>query len=142
MDLVNLSVGTLPGHAKEPLADRCRRLAAARSFIVAAGHNRGLDLFLAAFDSLTGVGLGRLPSPFHLVHRPERKLEFVSQGRHEAVPWLGGAGVTLDASSFAAPILTGIAALLVERYRLGSVEELRGLAAEVARVAGPAALRS
>ena len=134
ISLVNLSLGTALEHERAPLLAACERARRGGMLIVAAAPNGGPATFPAAFDQVIGVAAGDFPSPWEFRHRPGAVAECTAAGRNQRLRWLGGGEEVMSGSSFAAPHITGIVALILERHPRATLEEVRGW---LGRLAGP-----
>lgn len=121
--LVNLSLGTTLEHERAPLLAACERARRGGMLIVAAAPNA--HTYPAAFDEVIGVDAGDFPSPWDFRHHPGAVVECTAAGRDQRVRWLAGREEVMSGPSFAAPHITGIVALILERHPGAGVEEVR-----------------
>ena len=119
--VVNLSLAT-PARFVPHLIPLCERAYYQEQVIVAARRNMPItdQGFPAEFACVLGVDNGELPLPVAMRYRPGRIIELEAPGDmvHVAAP--GGGYTTLSGTSFAAPVITAVCALL-----LGAFPELR-----------------
>jgi subtilisin family serine protease len=132
LPLVNLSLGTTLESERDALLAACRRAAEAGTVIVAAAPNAGAPAYPAVFDEVIGVAAGAFPSPWHFRHRPGAAIECTASGRDQRLLWLGGEEVVMSGTSFAAPHITGIVALILQRHPGASLAEVREMLARLA----------
>lgn len=132
--LVNLSLGTTLEHERAPLLAACERARRGGMLIVASAPNAGPTTYPAAFDDVIGVDAGDFPSPWDFRHRAGAVVECTAAAKHQRLRWLGGREEVMSGPSFAAPHITGIVALILERHPGASLEEVRGW---LGRLAGP-----
>lgn len=133
LPLINLSLGTVLESAREPLLAACRRAAEAGTLIVAAAAPRpGTAAYPAVFDEVIGVDAGNFPSPWHFHYHAGAAIECTASGREQRLRWLGGAEEVMSGTSFAAPHITGIVALILERHPGASLAEVRTMLARLA----------
>ena len=133
LPLVNLSLGTMLEAARDALHAACRRAADAGTVIVAAASPRaGAPAYPAAFDEVIGVDADAFPSPWHFRHRAGAAIECTASGHEQRLRWLGGAEEVMSGTSFAAPHITGIVALILERHPGASLAEVRAMLARLA----------
>jgi subtilisin family serine protease len=111
-DVVNLSLGTTKADWALPFYELCDRAYFAGTFIVAAANNVARPSFPSLFASVASVAchLGSDPLRFHV--NPSPPTEFLARGVDVEVPWKGGGTMTMTGNSFAAPHLSGLAALV------------------------------
>jgi len=133
--IINVSGGQLApsGVAETFLTDAVRYCAENGSLIVAAAGNDGCDCLHvpAALNSVLAVGATNaegLPGDFSNWGAAYAENGIVCSGDKIPGAALGGGVVELTGTSFAAPIVTGIAALLM------SLQQARGEAADAAAV--------
>lgn len=130
--VINVSLGTALEEALAPLSELCEQARRAGTTVVAAGHNAREQSYLAVFASVIGVVADRFDSPFWFRYRPGEAMECVAWGLEQPVLWLGGARVQRSGTSFAAPNIAGIVALIRERHPEASLEEVREVLAGLA----------
>lgn len=125
--LVNLSLGTLQAEAFRPLYATCEVARRKGTLVVSASHNGHGWSYPAAFDNVISVGADAFDSPFTFRYVPGAAVECIAHGRGVPVLWRGGEERVVGGNSFAAPHVTGIVALLLERYPQATLEEVREL---------------
>lgn len=130
LDVVNLSLGTYLEEALRPLYAACERARRGGTVVVAASHLTAGWSYPAVFENVIGVDAERFDSPFSYRYRAGHAAECLAWGIEVPVLWLGGSSETRTGTSFAAPQIAGIVALLRERHPAASLEEVRGLLAE------------
>jgi subtilisin family serine protease len=123
--LVNLSLGTTLEHERAPLLAACERARRGGMLIVASSPNAGPATYPAAFDDVIAVDAGDFPSPWDFRHRPGAVVECTAAGKDQRLRWLGGGVEVMSGPSFAAPHITGIVALILERHPRAGLEEVR-----------------
>jgi subtilisin family serine protease len=127
--VVNLSLGTDREAAVRPLYAACERARRAGTIVVAAGSNFGEPCYPALFDPVIGVAMGVFASPYEYRYRAGEALEVEAWGVRQPVAGLGGRVTVSTGTSVAAPNVTGIVALLLERHPGASLEDVRALLA-------------
>lgn len=138
LSIVNLSLGTTRESAAPRFEAACARAHGAGMAVVAAAPRGPGPRYPASLPTVLGVTAGRFASPYDLRHRPDHAVAWQAQGEAR-VRWLGGELRRVHASSLAAPHLTALAALLLERFPGAGPDDLRRLLvslAERAAVAG------
>jgi subtilisin family serine protease len=133
--LVNLSLGTTLDEERAPLQAACRRAVSAGTLIVAAAPNNGVPAYPAVFDEVIGVDADAFASPWHFRHRPGAAIECTASGRDLRLRWRGGEEV-MSGTSFAAPHITGIIALILELHPGATLAGVREMLARLAAPAG------
>jgi subtilisin family serine protease len=126
-DLINLSLST----TKQRVATQLRELADLAYFrnvsIVASAHNMPVDSYPWRFPSVLSVGShdGRDPYEYYINTSPP--VEFVARGVDLELAWSDGATIVATGNSFAAPHITGIAALILSKHPGLSPYELKSV---------------
>jgi subtilisin family serine protease len=138
LPLVNVSLGTLRQDAMKPLYVTCERARRRGSILVTAAHNVSEWSFPAVFENVLSVGLlpeeeqARADTRYAYHFRPNDATECLAQGRHQRVQWINDRTVVSSGTSFAAPILTGILALMMESRPDLTLDTVRPLLARYA----------
>ena len=86
--------------------------------LIAAGENAGRPSYPSIFSNLIKVYWGAFDNPLHFLYqlKPRSLTEFVAHGDYVRIPQPGGGYVQQSGSSFAAPHLSAICALLISKY--------------------------
>ncbi|MDB4950862.1 MAG: serine protease [Gemmatimonadetes bacterium] len=129
VDVVNMSLGTTRDDTRDHLYVLCERARRQGTIVVAAGNNVGGWSYPAVFENAVGVDAGKLDSPFTFRYRPDEAMECLAWGLEVPVLWLGGRRIPRSGTSFAAPHIAGIVALIRERHPGASLEDVRGMLA-------------
>jgi subtilisin family serine protease len=123
--IINLSLYTFRTDFLAALYRSCELARRAGSIVVAAeGKGRGVESFPSAFEPVIGVRAGTLEDRFGIDVAGEEGLDFKANGIHQA-RGLGGAERKFGGSSFAAPVVTGHIARILERHPDASLGEVR-----------------
>ena len=125
MDVVNLSLGTSDVTSRERLAAACRRACDAGVILVAADHNEGVESYPAVFPEVIGVAAGRFRGRYSYAYRAEQAIECVARGDEQRLCWLRPREIMSGGTSFAAPHIAGIVALILEAHPRASLEKVR-----------------
>ncbi|HEX2078865.1 MAG TPA: S8 family serine peptidase [Longimicrobium sp.] len=125
VQVINVSLGTRLEGTLHPLYAACEKARRAGIIVVAAGHNANDWSYPAIFENVIGVSAARFESPFHFRYRPEHAMECEAWGVEQPVLWTGGRRVVKHGTSFAAPNVAGIVALILERHPGATIEQVR-----------------
>jgi subtilisin len=136
VQVINVSLGTRLKHTLRPLYAICERARQAGIIVVAAGHNANKWSYPAIFENVIGVSAGRFESPYHFHYRAKDAMECVGWGVERPVLWVGGERVVRHGTSFAAPGVAGIVALILERHPGAKIEDVRRMLAGFALPGG------
>jgi subtilisin family serine protease len=139
VDVVNLSLGTQLEGTLHPLYAACEKARRMGMIVVAAGHNARDWSYPAIFENVIGVSAARFDSPWEYRYLPDEATECEAWGVEQPVTWLKGEETVKHGTSFAAPNITGIICLLLERHPGATLEEIRELLAKYALPAPVAA---
>ena len=111
-DVINLSLGAARRDWALAFHDLCDRGYFANSFIVTAANNVDRDSFPSLYASVTSVAANTATDPLRFHVNPEPPTEFLARGIDVEVPWLNGTTIVTTGNSFAAPHISGFAALI------------------------------
>lgn len=134
LQIVNLSLGTHLAEAVRPLYVACELARRNDLLIVAAAHLSKAESFPSIFENVISVTAGNFFNPFDYYYQKNEATECIAKGGEQMVLWLGGQRVPRQGTSFAAPHISGIVALFLERYPHARLEDIRELLAKYAIV--------
>jgi subtilisin len=102
----------------QPLTELCEQAYWQDQLVVAARRNMPLldHGIPARFSSCIGVDSDRLPSPYALRFRARHPVEWVASGQDVTVAAADGNYAVQTGTSFAAPVVAGLCAVLVGAY--------------------------
>jgi subtilisin len=129
VQVINVSLGTRLKGTLYPLYTACEIARQAGIMVVAAGDNARQWSYPAIFENVIGVDAARFDSPWHFRYRPDDAMECVAWGVDHPVLWVGGERIPKQGTSFAAPNVAGIVALILERHPGATLEQVRDLLA-------------
>jgi len=130
VNVVNLSLGTTLEGTLHPLYAACEKARRQGIIIVAAGHNSRDWSYPAIFENVIGVSAARFGSAYDFRYHADEAMECQAWGIEQPVVWLNGEQQVKHGTSFAAPNITGIVCLLLERHPGATLEQVRDLLAE------------
>ena len=125
MDVVNLSLGTTDVTFRDKIAEVCRQAREAGIILVAAEHNDGRESYPAVLPDVIGVTGGKVRGLYGYYYRPGRTIECVARGDAQRVCWTDPRYVMVSGTSFAAPHITGMVALIRQAHPGASLEQVR-----------------
>ena len=115
-DVINMSLST----TKRQFGDLLREVADSayfrRTVLVAAAHNMPVESFPWRFSSVISVGSHEEADPFVYYANPDPPVEFFARGVDVDVAWIGGSTIRATGNSFAAPCISGLAALILGKH--------------------------
>ena len=114
--VINLSLGTLDESNSDVLKEACDFAYKHQTFIVAATSNDGQPSIPASFPNVFGVAGGKVNGKLDYFYDPQEKIQFVARGDRQRLDWLEGKQIFMGGSSFAAPHISGLIALIIEKY--------------------------
>jgi uncharacterized NAD-dependent epimerase/dehydratase family protein len=116
VNLINLSLGVTEVSARPRLQELCDRAIDEKIFIVAAESNEGVVSYPASLSRVFGVGAGKVRGKYDYFFDDSQTIQFLARGDHQRLDWIDGKQVFMGGTSFAAPQITGIIALFLQRY--------------------------
>ncbi len=127
VQVINVSLGTRLEGQLHPLYHACEMARRAGIIIVAAGHNANDWSYPAIFENVIGVSAARFDSAYHFRYRADEAMECEAWGVERPVLWVGGERVVRHGTSFAAPNVAGIVAMILERHPGATLEQVRDM---------------
>lgn len=115
-DVINLSLGAGKRDWAFPFHELCDRGYFSNSFIVTAANNIQRASFPSLYASVTSVACNTSDDPLRYHFNPEPPTEFLARGIDVEVPWLNGETTVTTGNSFAAPHISGFAALIRSKH--------------------------
>lgn len=125
VDVINLSLGTTDAAYKEVISEACQRAVEAGIVLIAAEHNDGVPSYPANLPDVIGVTGGKIYDRYGYYYRPGNTIECVARGDEQRVCWKDGREIMISGTSYAAPHITGIVALIREAYPNATPKEVR-----------------
>jgi subtilisin family serine protease len=132
-DILNLSLGTGQPSAITPLYSICEAANKANVIVVASLDPTGMRPFPGAFDNVLSASPGEFISPFEFAYEAGAAAECKIGARRLAVTTLGNVVVQKSGSSLAAAQLAGIIALIRNRHRGATIDDVRAVLATFSR---------
>lgn len=140
MQAANLSLGTTRRDFFAALHELTDEAYFKHLLLVTAANNFPIPSFPCEYASVVSVAAHEVDDPYVFYYNPSPPTEFGAFGIDVPVAWKGGGSLTVSANSFAAPHITGILALILEKHPSLTVFQaktiLRALAANVRRSSG------
>ena len=115
-DIINLSLGSRKREWALAFHDVCDDAYFKGVLLVTAANNIDRVTYPSLFASVTSVSCNLATDPFRFHHNPEPPTEFLARGIDVEVPWTGHGTITTTGNSFAAPHISGIAALILDKH--------------------------
>ncbi len=127
MDLINLSLGTTEVTYRDALERMCRQAADQGVLLIAAEHEEGRESYPAHLPPVIGVGAGKVRGLYAYHYRRGETIECIARGDSQRLCWLEPPEIMTAGTSFAAPHLTGLVALIREAHPKADLESVRQL---------------
>lgn len=127
MDLINLSLGTTEVTYRDALEQICRQAADQGVLLVAAEHEEGRESYPAHLPQVIGVGPGTVRGLHKYHYRQGEIIECIARGDSQRLCWLEPPEIMTAGTSFAAPHITGLVALIREAHPKADLEQVRQL---------------
>jgi subtilisin len=115
-DVINLSLGTTKRDWALPFYELCDRAYFSGTLLVTAANNMAHTSYPSLYASVTSVACNLATDPFRFHYNPEPPTEFLAPGIDVEVSWRGGTRITATGNSYAAPHISGIAALIKSKH--------------------------
>jgi len=115
-DVVNLSLGTAKRDWALAFYELCDAAYFRNTVLVTAANNLLRPSFPNLYASVISVACNLAKDPFRFHYNPDPPTEFLAPGVDIDVAWLGGSTMKGTGNSYAAPHITGIAALIRSKH--------------------------
>jgi subtilisin family serine protease len=115
-DLINLSLGTTKRDWALAFHDVCDQAYFQNCLVVTAANNVNRASFPSLYSSVTSVACNLATDPWRFHYNPEPPTEFLARGIDVEVAWLNQSTMKCTGNSFAAPHITGLAALVRSKH--------------------------
>ena len=115
-DVINLSLGTPKRDWALPFYEICDKAYFSGSFVVTAANNNPVVSFPSLFGAVTSVACNLATDPFEFHFNPDPPTEFLARGIDVDLAWRGGTTIRASGNYFAAPHISGIAALIRSKH--------------------------
>lgn len=124
LKILNISLGTLLLEALEPLYKVCE-IAKRQGMILVASKSNSEDIsYPAIFENVIGVETGDFDDLFEYEIQPDEGIECRAKGHFNNICGLRGIRGSLMGNSLAAPVITGIIALIIEKEPYFAIEDI------------------
>jgi subtilisin len=114
--VVNLSLGTKKRDFALAMYELCDRAYFHDSFVVTAANNVDRPSYPSLFSSVASVACNLTTDPWRYHSNPQPPTEFLARGIDIEVLWRQGTRITITGNSFAAPHISGLAALVRSKH--------------------------
>ena len=115
-DVINLSLGTGRRDWALPFYELCDRAYFGNSLLVTAANNTWQRSFPSLYGTVTSVACNLATDPMRFHYNPDPPTEFLARGIDVDVAWKGGGRMVSTGNSYAAPHISGIAALIRAKH--------------------------
>ena len=136
-DLVNLSLSTTRPAVAAELRDLADQAFFRRTVLVVSAHNMPVVSFPWTFSSVISVACHNEEDPLRFYYNASPPVDFFARGIRVRVPWAGGTERVNTGNSFAAPHLTGIAALVLSKHPWLTPFQLKSVLFQIADNVAP-----
>ncbi|MGE0879982.1 MAG: S8 family serine peptidase [Acidimicrobiia bacterium] len=115
-DVINLSLGARKPDSALAFYELCDRAYFSGSFVVTAANNVAKQSYPSLFASVASVACNTATDPMRFHVNPDPPTEFLARGIDIDVAWRGGGYQRATGNSFAAPHISGLAALVKSKH--------------------------
>ena len=115
-DVINLSLGTTRREWALPFYELCDQAYFQGCLVVTAANNVAAPSFPSMYGTVISVACNLARDPFRFHFNPDPPTEFLARGIDVDVAWVGGRRATSTGNSYAAPHISGIAALIRSKH--------------------------
>jgi subtilisin len=115
-DVINLSLGTTKRDWALPFYELCDQAYFRGCLVVTAANNVAAPTFPSMFGTVISVACNLSDDPFRFHYNPDPPTEFLARGINVDVAWAGNTRVSSTGNSYAAPHISGIAALIRSKH--------------------------
>jgi subtilisin family serine protease len=138
VDVVNLSLSSRSEEYHAILHELADEAYFANVLLVCAANNAPGPSYPSLFGSVISVAAHDLPDPAAWFYNPRPPVEFGAHGVDVDVAWRDGSRIVATGNSFAAPVLTGHAALIRAKHPDIAPFEVKAILAATATPPAPA----
>jgi subtilisin family serine protease len=137
IQIANLSLSSRSEELHETFHELVDRAYFGNCLLVCSASNTpGQPSYPSLFSSVVSVASHDIPSQWTYFYNPRPPVEFGAWGVNVPVAWQGGGRVLASGNSFAAPHITGLAALIRSKHPNLTAFELKAVLASVASAPG------
>jgi subtilisin len=115
-DVINLSLGTPRRDWALAFYEVCDLAYFRGSVVVTAANNHPVVSFPSLFGQVISVACNLAKDPFEFHFNPDPPTEFLARGIDVELAWRAGGTITATGNSFAAPHISGLAALIRSKH--------------------------
>jgi subtilisin len=115
-DVINLSLGTGRRDWALPFYEICDQAYFRGCFVVTAANNIARPSFPSLYGAVASVACNLSTDPMEFHFNPDPPTEFLARGIDVEVAWRDGGTQRVTGNSFAAPHISGIAALIRSKH--------------------------
>ena len=127
VDIINLSLGTKLEEALYPLYIICEKAKKENIICVASNANSDINSYPAIFENVISVASSQFEDKFDFIYQENELCECLADGLPRDAYCISGKRKQKGGNSFAAPVISGIVALLIEHFGKLSLDEVRSL---------------
>ncbi len=133
VQIANLSLSSRSEDLHETFHELVDRAYFGNCLLVCSASNTiGQPSYPSLFSSVVSVASHDIPDQWTYFYNPRPPVEFGAWGVNVPVAWLGGGRVLASGNSFAAPHVSGLAALIRSKHAELTAFELKAVLASVA----------
>ena len=112
------------------MTEICSEAVKANLILVGSQNNEGLESYPATLSDVIGVTWGKIYDPYGYYYRTGHSIECVARGDRQRLCWLDGGEMIAGGTSFSTPHISGIIALIRQRFPEAGLTEVREILEE------------
>jgi len=132
MNLIHLSLGTVLEEALKPIYYACEVAKKNRISIISSQANNTNYSYPAVFENVISVVSGQFETGFDFEVEGKNYNEYKAKGIYDDTLTLSENRIKMAGNSFAAPNITAISALVLEKYGIIEIDKLRNILDQLA----------
>lgn len=105
--------------------------------IVAAENPDGLISYPSCFDNVFSVKAGKIHKKYGYFFKNDGSNKIIARGDYQRVEWLNNQNMLVSGSSFAAPHISGIIALIIQAFPSIRIEQIKEILASNSEIDAP-----
>ncbi|MFA3782337.1 S8 family serine peptidase [Melioribacteraceae bacterium 4301-Me] len=137
VNIINLSLGMTQQRDYSELQQLCNKAYERNIVIVTAENPEGLISYPSCFDNVLSVKAGKIHKKYGYFFNNDSSNIIIARGDHQRVAWLNNKSMFVSGSSFAAPHISGIIALIMQAFPSIGIKQIKEILASNSEIDAP-----